>query len=430
MSKARNDYVLVVQAPARALGDGTFVTESAFATHLKALRDELGDDFDRLVGLAPEIREDIYEKNRDTYGRISEDRDGITLVRAHEADIGPARFWTREALPLWTLLGRMLSDAGHVQSGLSSNFWIPYLALVNFRTWLKRVPSTFVIDIDFRQASYRYWRTGEWSRKSYYINRLLHDSFKRLQLWLAVRTSTLVLLKSPSLVAAYGVGRPYVKDFLDAAHGADDIVSDDGLEQRLSQHSNEERPLEVIYFGRFVPYKGLDLVLEAVENAIAQGARIRLTLVGSGECLASLREQSKSSALNSAVTFLPPVTYGPQLFELIDRADVAIAAPKAEDTPRAALDAMARGLPILAFDIDYFRNLAEKSGAVALAQWPLSTSLAEQLVALQRDRPLMARMARDAVAFARANTQEIWLDRRVKWLKAALRGTGATVPHE
>ena len=97
MSKARNDFVLVVQAPARALGDGTFVTESAFATHLKALRDELGDDFDRLVVLAPEIREDIYEKNRDTYGRISEDRDGITLVRSHEADIGPARYWTSEA---------------------------------------------------------------------------------------------------------------------------------------------------------------------------------------------------------------------------------------------------------------------------------------------------------------------------------------------
>lgn len=424
MGKIRKDYVLAVQAPALGLGDGSFATESAFAIHLKALRADVGTDFDRLVVLAPEIRREVYEANKAAYGHISEAQDGIAFVRAYEDGAGPLQFWTREAVPLWRRLSDLLSNAGYVHSGLASNIWVPYLAIVNFRAWLKKIPSTFVIDIDFRQMSRRFYRTGVWSRKSYLINRLLHDPFKKLQVWLAVRTSNLVLLKSPSMVAAYGAGRPHVKDFLDAAHSADDIVSDERLEERLSQRGGETRALEAIYFGRFVPYKGLDLVLDAVEGAIAQGADIRLTLVGSGPCLDDLRARAASQGLKGAVTFLPPVPYGPQLFDLVDRADVAVAAPKIEDTPRAALDAMARGLPMVAFDIDYFKNLAEKSGAVALAQWPSPDSLAETLRGLARDRQAVARMARKAVAFARANTQEIWLDRRLAWTKEAI-GEGA-----
>lgn len=430
MSKVRKDYVLAVQAPARSLGNGSFDTESAFALHLKALRADLGSDFERLVLLAPEIPEDIHERNRAAYGRISEDQDGIAFVPIYEDGATPLQFWTKHALPLWRRLGDLLSNAGYVHSGLEENIWAPYMALVNVRAWMKGLPSTFVIDIDFRQMSYRFWRTGVWSRKSYIVNRLLHDPFKHLQVWLAVRSSKLVLLKSPSMVAAYGAGRPHVKDFLDAAHSAEDVVSDESLETRLSQRAGGKRPLEVIYFGRFVPYKGLDLVLEAVARAIAQGANVRLTLVGSGECLEGLREQSASLGLDHAVAFLPAVPYGPRLFEIVDRADVAIAAPKIEDTPRAALDAMARGVPIVAFDIDYFKNLAEKSGAVALAQWPSPASLGEQLVKLEQDRPAVARMARKGVAFARANTQEIWLDRRTKWTKAAIHGANMSPAYD
>jgi glycosyltransferase involved in cell wall biosynthesis len=140
-----------------------------------------------------------------------------------------------------------------------------------------------------------------------------------------------------------------------------------------------------------------------------------LTLVGSGESLEDLRRKSASEGLRGAVTFLPTVKYGAELFDLVDRADVAVASPKVEDTPRAALDAMARGLPMVAFDIDYFRNLSEKSGAVALAQWPSPQSLADQFVSLSSDRVKIATMSRNAVAFARSNTQEIWLRRRVGW---------------
>lgn len=75
---------------------------------------------------------------------------------------------------------------------------------------------------------------------------------------------------------------------------------------------------------------------------------------------------------------------------------------------------------IVAFDIDYFKTLAKGSHAVALASWPDAGSLAEQLCTLDKDRARVAGMARQAVAFARENSQDIWLERRIAWTFEAL----------
>ena len=415
MESAKTDYIMAVQAPAFSLGEGRFATESAFAAHLKELKLALGSTFRRIVVIAPTFSKQHYEENRAILGELSAELDGITFVPAFDLATTPRLFWTKEAGSLYRRLRPAFADAGLLHSGLASDIWKPYLALINLLAFFKRVPMLFVVDIDFRQLSRRYYMSGVWNKKSYLINRCLHDPFKYMQVWLAVRACKLVLLKSPSMVAAFGTRQANVKDFLDAAHSAADVVSDERLEERLVSRRVENRRLEVVYFGRFVPYKGLDCVIEAVQLAVAQGAKVNLTLIGSGECEARLRQEVVNRGLGDIVTFVPLVKYGPSLFELVDRADVAVAAPKVEDTPRAALDAMARGLPIVAFDIDYFINLSEKSGAVALAQWPSPESLADRLVMLHHDRAILERMARNAVAFARNNTQEFWLSKRVRW---------------
>ena len=419
MQQIGKDFVLAVQAPAYPLGGGRFAMESAFVPHLKQLKADLVPPFARLVVFCPTLSDEHYAANRGAFAELSASEDGIALSPALPANVGKARFWIRELIPFLRRLRATLGSAGYVQGGLASDIWTPFLAFVNAAAWLRRIPTTFVVDIDFRKTSRRFHEIGVWNRKSYLTNRLLHDPLKRLQVWLAVRMSDLVLLKSPAMVADYGRGRSTVKDFLDAAHSARDVVSDDALEARLAAHKAAGRPLELVYFGRMVPYKGLDHVIDALEIAAKRGRAVRLTLVGAGACLPDLKERAQRAGLGDLVTFLPPVPYGAALFDLIDRADVAVAAPKVEDTPRAALDAMARGLPLVAFDIDYFQNLAQKSGAVTLAAWPSADSLSAAITALADDPERVADMARKAVVFARANTQEIWLSRRRAWTLAA-----------
>ncbi|MCB9637047.1 MAG: hypothetical protein H6721_33480 [Sandaracinus sp.] len=85
---------------------------------------------------------------------------------------------------------------------------------------------------------------------------------------------------------------------------------------------------------------------------------------------------------------------------------------------------MARGLPIAAFGINYYRDLEELSGAVRTSKWPDVEDLGRVLVELHRDRSKLSSMSANAVAFARDNTQEQWLDRRVRWTLELLEARG------
>ncbi|MET0209250.1 MAG: hypothetical protein ABW220_09405 [Burkholderiaceae bacterium] len=129
-----------------------------------------------------------------------------------------------------------------------------------------------------------------------------------------------------------------------------------------------------------------------------------------------MKQQVREAKLDDAVEFEPPVAYGAPLFERLRDVHLSVAAPLIEDTPRAAFDSMARGIPIAAFDITYFQDLARESGAVRVTNWPEAEGLAQAFVELAADRPRLAGMSRAAVAFARANTQDIWLKRRTQWL--------------
>jgi hypothetical protein len=53
-------------------------------------------------------------------------------------------------------------------------------------------------------------------------------------------------------------------------------------------------------------------------------------------------------------------------------------------------------------------------------RWPEVDGLADALVRMDRDRELLGSMARSAVNFAARNTQDIWLQRRLGWLRAAM----------
>ena len=96
------------------------------------------------------------------------------------------------------------------------------------------------------------------------------------------------------------------------------------------------------------------------------------------------------------------------------------------ESPRSAFDALSAGLPIVAFDLSYYRDL-EASGAVTTVAWPDVGALAAAIRRLDGDREQMKRMVGKAVAFAHANTQAVWVERRMRWTWDVLDGTlGAT----
>jgi glycosyltransferase involved in cell wall biosynthesis len=409
------DYVIVIDIPAYRISERVFAIEGAFASHLRMLREKLSSHFTRLVLVAPTYDRKGYEADRGQLLELDAASDGIVLEPLYPFAAGHVSFWTwhlpRTMRTLWSTARR----AGLVHTGLSHKLWRPVTFLSFVSAAIQRKPSIFVVDVDHRESARMFHATGIWSRKSYLLCRHVYDPLRNAQIRLASRSGALCLFKGQKLVEDFGGDRPNVHNFFDTAFSADNVVSPERLERKLDRLRDPSSPLRLVYFGRLIAHKGVDRAIRAVRLALDHGGRpLELHIVGEGAAKPSLEALVTELGVKRAVHFHDPLPFGTELFEALEQYDLSVATPLAEDTPRAAFDAFAAGLPVVAFDTTYFNDLSV-SGAVVTSQWPSPSRLAERLVELDGARSRIEDMARNAVRFALQNTQEIWLDRRIAW---------------
>jgi glycosyltransferase involved in cell wall biosynthesis len=412
----QTEYLLVVQAPCYRVDDRTFATESAFAEHLRVLQRSLSSHFERIWIAAPQYSDNFYAENASHLGHVVETMDHVFFVPLHPNDASAWQFWTRHVVSVWRTLRRLTRRSSIVHSGLAWDIWRPFPLFATIAAKIDRCKTLFVVDIDFRKDACRLWKTGTWSLKSYLLCRYIYDPIRLAHMYFATRTASLSLLKGANMVHDFGRGRENVRNFWDTAHSLDQVIAKPELDLHIKRLGDKARPLALIYFGRFTPYKGLDrMILAAWKARSLSGRHFVLDLIGSGEDTTRLRTLVDQLGAGEAIRLNGPLRYGEELFARIREADLMLATPLTEDTPRAAFDAMASGVPIMAFDIEYYVNLAKESDAVALSPWGDVDQFAERIVALDNDRESLVRMSRRAVDFARTNTQKSWVDRRVNW---------------
>lgn len=410
MTDTPQRYLVVVPVPFQPLADGRAAIESAFAEHLVQLLASLRPRVARIEVLAPTMDEPAYARSRNTLRVLDADRDQIEFTPSHPAAAGTGRY----LLGLPRLLGRMwraVGRASHVHAG-PSHLWRPFENLALLIGCLRRRTTIYITDIDHRESARMNLATGAWSRGAYWRTRLIYQPWISLQHHLARCCCSVLFLKGTGLVRDYGRGRPHVHYLLDCAHGADLVIGDAQLAARCARLVERGAPLRACYFGRLVPYKGIDRMLEAVAAARADGANVTFDVYGAGEAEPALQQHAAALGLAAHVRFHGALPYGKPLFDALEKCDLLLAAPLREDTPRSAVDAQALGMGVLAFDTYYYRELAEQGAGVKVVKWPRTELLAAALRELDADRTALVAMARAGVTFARNNTQEQWLQRR------------------
>lgn len=413
-------YFVVVQAPAWPMGEDCFAVESAFAVHLRELRELIGPEYSQLVLIAPSMPEAMRERQRAHLATLEFAQTGIRFRAAFPLGMSRPRFLLTRLLPTWRWLKRQFAQPCVVHAGMSTELARPLMFMASLAGRRMGRTVMFMVDMDWRMHARRFHHIGEWGTRSYLVNRFAYDPLKWLQLWLAPRLFDVCCFKGDTLVRDFGSGRPNVHKFHDTVHAADDVMSGAALQARLAWLRKPAGPLELVYFGRLVRYKGIDRIIEAVRLARAAGTDVRLRIIGDGEEAPALQALVASLDLREHVQFDGAVPWGGPLFGMLERQHLCVMAPLIEDTPRAAFDAFCRGLPIVAFDIAFFRDLAAESGAVVTTPWPQSRGLADAFLKLSADREALARMAAGAVRFAADNTQQSWLQRRLGWLRSAV----------
>ncbi len=154
-------------------------------------------------------------------------------------------------------------------------------------------------------------------------------------------------------------------------------------------------PLNVLWVGRASTRKQPAAAVEAVARAAAQGANLRLTMIGGGtKCWKDCRRLAKRLGAADRVTCLAS---RPNIDDLWAAADVHLFTSTTESFGLVLAEAKASGVPTVMFDLPTSDLAQARGGVVAVPPGDLD-GLASALVRLAGDRALCARLGEEARA--------------------------------
>jgi len=117
-------------------------------------------------------------------------------------------------------------------------------------------------------------------------------------------------------------------------------------------------PLKIVLSAQLRYKKGIHIVLEALKILPPESrSGFEVDVVGKGPFANELKELSRP--LTGTVSFKSSVPYGSSFFNLLDEHQIAIVPQLSNEQPRVILDAMARGLLVIASDTSGNRTIIQ-----------------------------------------------------------------------
>lgn len=160
-----------------------------------------------------------------------------------------------------------------------------------------------------------------------------------------------------------------------------------------------------LFVGRAAHEKNIGFLLEAMVHALKETPRLMLVVAGEGPALPGLRRQAETLGIAAQVCFVGYLDRMRELPDCYAAADLFVFASRTETQGLVLLEAMAAGLPVLAFAALGTREIVEpRRGALPAPQEPAAFGAA--LAALIADPQRRQAMAREAEEFALEWTTE------------------------
>jgi len=148
------------------------------------------------------------------------------------------------------------------------------------------------------------------------------------------------------------------------------------------------RPIVITCVARMEPVKNHGMLLEAAHRLAGRGVAFELWLVGGGGGRAALEAQAARLGLADRVRFLG---YRDDIPRLLSRSDIGVLTSLKEGIPRAALESMVVGLPMVATRVNGTREVVRDGETGVLVEVGDVTGLADALERLAADPDLRAR---------------------------------------
>lgn len=121
--------------------------------------------------------------------------------------------------------------------------------------------------------------------------------------------------------------------------------------------------LTLLYVGRLIPLKRIDLVIQAIAKLRVQGHQVHFRIVGSGSHQQVLRDLVAHCGLVEQVTFTGNVAYE-DIQTVYQQADIYVQLSTVEGMSNSILEALASGLPIISSNVGGASALIDANGAL------------------------------------------------------------------
>ncbi len=196
----------------------------------------------------------------------------------------------------------------------------------------------------------------------------------------------------------------------------------DGITPKSNYSSSGH--IELLFVGRFVKQKGLDVLLGAL-GTLHSDLNWRLTLVGDGPELKSLKMLANDLGIASKTTF-KPWTDKKSLADIYGGADIFLLPSRDEGMSNVLLEAMAAGLPVIGTTVPGTTEvIRDQIDGVIVPPENIDTLAAAvaELIQDERRREILGRAAR-----ARVESTYSWSKSAAQWadvLEQSIQGESA-----
>jgi glycosyltransferase involved in cell wall biosynthesis len=331
-------YLLVTPIPFAENEPGTFLLDRLWAEDLRGLIQGVGP----VTVAAPKLSSSNLKSWGPGTAHLSTS-DGVNFI---SLPFHRGRLDLTFSFRARSILRRAVQNADIVHT---SNFFFPYTALYYAHDLGVRYgkKTLFVVAEDFfDMLNWEWVRTSPNALQRFRRRR----SLKKMDRMVRERVSSasLTFLHTPAAVARYREFAANAVAIRQPVHEQEDVIPVDEFEAKCARIRTGS-DLTLLAACRMEPLKGVDFIIRAVALLKERGIRVRTYLYGGGKDLERLKRLSKQVGVEDTVLFQGMVAPGPEMRRALRSADLFLMPHLTTDFGRAFFDAIAAGMPVIAF---------------------------------------------------------------------------------
>ncbi|MDP3941940.1 MAG: glycosyltransferase family 4 protein [bacterium] len=255
-------------------------------------------------------------------------------------------------------------DLVHIHGGPGGLFLLKRLS----------VPSIFTSHHTYWQQ-YHYVKGEHWKKIFYILEKI---SYQKVNKIISVSNDTRKVL-----IDRYGIDNKRITYIPNGIHTG----------ESFSKKSESEQLSNILYVGRIDKRKGTDFLVKSMKPIHKKNPGIVLYIVGEGKDKKTLETYSKQN--NLPIKFLG---YLPDsdINELYKKISVQIVPSIFEGFGITVLEGMARGIPIIATEVDGIKSIIKNNSTGILVTYGDTNGLADAVINLVNDLPLQKKITTNA----------------------------------